>query len=124
VLEITYIMMHDVMQPSACQFAFHWLWVALSVCSGPGQLDDSEMPSETPYDQRNAHSLSTVASGARAHRDSRKGPKPWIVLKLSVAIASAIIAYSAYVYIGRLCIPMIRREHSAFGSRTLGSEYQ
>ena len=60
-----------------------------------------------------------------SHRRSRKrnkGPKPWFVLKLSVAIAAAIIAYAGYVYIGRLCIPMIKREHDSLGSRRLGSE--
>jgi uncharacterized membrane protein YdbT with pleckstrin-like domain len=55
----------------------------------------------------------------RSHR-RRKGPKPWFVLKLSVALAVAIIAYAGYVYIGRLCIPMIKREHNSLGSRRLG----
>ena len=45
------------------------------------------------------------------------------MLKLTIAIAAAIIAYTAYVYIGRLCIPMIKRESSSLGSRTMGSEY-
>jgi hypothetical protein len=59
----------------------------------------------------------------RSHR-RRKGPKPWFVLKLSVALAVAIIAYAGYVYIGRLCIPMIKREHNSLGSRRLGGESQ
>ena len=45
------------------------------------------------------------------------------MLKLTIVIAAAIIAYTAYVYIGRLCIPMIKRERSSLGSRTMGSEY-
>ena len=57
----------------------------------------------------------------RGHR-RRKGPKPWFVLKLSVAVAAAIIAYTGYVYIGRLCIPMIKRERNSLGSRRLGGE--
>jgi hypothetical protein len=61
---------------------------------------------------------------ARARRASRKGPKPWLVLKLSIAFAAAIIAYAGYVYIGRLCVPMIRRQPNSLGSRTLGSECQ
>ena len=92
------------------------------------QLNDSDMPSETPTDPRNpSSSLSTTISDT-AHprrgsgRRKKKGPKPWYVLKLSVALAASAIAYSAYVYIGRLCIPMIRREHNSLGSRTLGSE--
>jgi hypothetical protein len=60
----------------------------------------------------------------RRGRRRNKGPKPWFVLKLSVAIAAAIIAYGGYVYIGRLCIPMIKRERDSLGSRRLGSESQ
>ncbi|KAH9957783.1 DHHC palmitoyltransferase-domain-containing protein [Russula dissimulans] len=73
-----------------------------------------------PARQRNAHSLSSMVETARARRASRKGPKPWLVLKLSIAFAAAIIAYAGYVYIGRLCIPMIRRQPNSLGSRTLG----
>jgi palmitoyltransferase len=64
-----------------------------------------------------------VPATARSRsRRRHKGPKPWFVLKLSVALAVGIISYSSYVYIGRLCIPMIKREHNALGSRRLGSE--
>jgi hypothetical protein len=59
----------------------------------------------------------------RRGRRRNKGPKPWFVLKLSVAVATATIAYGGYVYIGRLCIPMIKRERDSLGSRRLGSEY-
>ena len=68
--------------------------------------------------------LSTVISdaAARARRDKRKGPQPWFMLKLTIVIAAGIIAYTAYVYIGKFCIPMIKRESSSLGSRTMGSE--
>ncbi|KAI0270885.1 DHHC palmitoyltransferase-domain-containing protein [Russula aff. rugulosa BPL654] len=56
----------------------------------------------------------------RRGRRRNKGPKPWFVLKLSIAVALAIIAYAGYVYIGRLCIPMIKRERNSLGSRRLG----
>ena len=85
-------------------------------------FNDSKMPPQTPGDQRNPHSSSTVNNDARARRSSRKGPKPWYILKLSVGLTAGIIAYSSYVYIGRLCIPMIKRERNSLGSRTLGSE--
>ncbi|KAI9463939.1 hypothetical protein F5148DRAFT_1210622 [Russula earlei] len=78
------------------------------------------MPSATPGSQRSLSSLSSMVDAARTRRNSRKGPRPWFVLKLSIALASAIIAYTAYVYVGRLCIQMIRRERSSLGSRTLG----
>lgn len=61
-------------------------------------------------------------SAARAReRRARQGPQPWIVLKLAVFITAGIIAYACYVYIGRLCVPMIRRSGSPLGSRALGS---
>jgi len=74
------------------------------------------------------HSPSTMVdeppTSRRRGRRRNKGPKPWFVLKLSVAVAVAIIAYAGYVYIGKLCIPMIKRESDSLGSRRLGSESQ
>lgn len=64
-----------------------------------------------------------ISDAARRSRERRKGPQSWFMLKLTIVIAAAIIAYTAYVYIGRLCIPMIKRERSSLGSRTMGSEY-
>jgi hypothetical protein len=65
-----------------------------------------------------------------SRRTLRKSPQPWFVLKFTILVASAIIAYTAYVYIGRFCIPMIKRRHSSssssddlLGSRTMGSEW-
>ncbi|KAH9966372.1 DHHC palmitoyltransferase-domain-containing protein [Lactifluus volemus] len=60
-----------------------------------------------------------------SRRPLRKSPQPWFVLKFTILVASAIIAYTAYVYIGRFCIPMIKHRHSSnsndqLGSRTLG----
>ncbi|KAH8988336.1 zf-DHHC-domain-containing protein [Lactarius akahatsu] len=75
----------------------------------------------SPGEQRKSRRLSAVISdAARKHRDARNSPQPWFVLKLTVAISAAIIAYTAYVYIGRLCIPMIKRKSSSLGSRTMG----
>ncbi|KAH9039078.1 zf-DHHC-domain-containing protein [Lactarius pseudohatsudake] len=75
----------------------------------------------SPGEQRKSRRLSAVISdAARKRRDARKSPQPWFVLKLTVAISVAIIAYTAYVYIGRLCIPMIKRKSSSLGSRTMG----
>ncbi|KAI0289309.1 DHHC palmitoyltransferase-domain-containing protein [Multifurca ochricompacta] len=82
------------------------------------------MSSTTPNEHRKARSLATIVDGAtrarRERRNSRKNPQPWFVLKLTVAIASVIIAYSTYVYVGRLCIPMIKRESDSLGPRTMG----
>ena len=56
-------------------------------------------------------------------REARRNkPQPWIVLKLAVFITIAIITYAWYVYVSRLCVPMIKRDAGALGSRGLGSE--
>ena len=82
------------------------------------------MPSTRPDEQPDPYNLEEDHPGL-SRRDRRKSPQPWVVRKLTIAIAGAIIAYTAYVYIGRLCIPMIKhRSGSSLGSRTLGSECQ
>ncbi|KAL0952664.1 hypothetical protein HGRIS_006907 [Hohenbuehelia grisea] len=48
------------------------------------------------------------------------GPQPWIALKLMVGITFAMLIYAGYVYIGRFCVAMIRRDSNALGSRSLG----
>lgn len=52
----------------------------------------------------------------------RAKPQPWIVRKLTVFITIGIMGYAFYVYIGRLCVPMIKREAGALGGRGMGSE--
>jgi hypothetical protein len=81
------------------------------------------MPKEVPSDQPSTMADEPPTSRRRGRRRN-KGPKPWFVLKLSIAVAAAILAYAGYVYIGRLCIPMIKRERGSLGSRRLGSESQ
>ncbi len=86
------------------------------------------MPPGMSSDQKKSSSPPTMVEKppTSRRRGSRrnKGPKPWLVLKLSVAFAVGIIAYTGYVYIAKLCIPMIKREHRSLGSRRLGSESQ
>lgn len=48
----------------------------------------------------------------RRLKERRSKPQPWIVRKLTVAIALALLAYLCYVYLARLCLPAIRRSHS------------
>lgn len=59
---------------------------------------------------------------AREKRAGRVKKQPWIVLKLMIAFTLGIMAYTAYVYIGRFCVNMIRRLNSMSGSRGTGSE--
>lgn len=37
-------------------------------------------------------------------------PQPWIVLKFMVAVTLGLLIYAAYVYVGRLCVPIIQRQ--------------
>ncbi|KAH9837742.1 zf-DHHC-domain-containing protein [Rhodofomes roseus] len=65
--------------------------------------------------------MEEAAMRSRERRAKRKQkPMPWIVLKLAVGITIAIVAYTFYVYIGRLCVPMIRRDEGALGGRATG----
>lgn len=58
---------------------------------------------------------------SRERREKRKRkPMPWILLKLTVVVTAGIIAYAFYVYIGRLCVPLIRRDSGAIGGRATG----
>ena len=64
-----------------------------------------------------------AALKSRQRRDKRRDkPQPWIALKFAVAFTSALIGYASYVYIGRFCVPMIRKDHGALGGRRIGSE--
>jgi len=55
-------------------------------------------------------------------REARNGPQPWIARKLTVGIVLLILGWTTYVYIGRVCVRMIKREHGVVGSRGLGSK--
>ena len=67
--------------------------------------------------------MEEAAMRSRERRAKRKQkPMPWIVLKLAVGITIGIVAYTFYVYIGRLCVPMIRKNEGALGGRGTGSE--
>ena len=61
-----------------------------------------------------------VAGEKRENRTP--GQLKWIGQKLAVVLTSGIMAYTAYVYIGRLCVPMIRRSSDAGAGRGAGSE--
>lgn len=62
----------------------------------------------------------TAKSQQRRHQ-RREKQQPWIVLKMTVGITLGIIAYASYVYIGRFCVPMIRRDQGPLGGRRIGS---
>lgn len=65
-----------------------------------------------------------VEDRAREQQTARRSkPQPWIVRKLMVGFVIAILAYTYYVYVGRFCVDMIKRNGGAKGSRGQGSEY-
>ena len=70
------------------------------------------------------HKCMGIVEEAMEKREARRNkPQPWIMRKLAVFMTIGIIAYTWYVYVGRLCVPMIRRDAGALGSRVLGSEF-
>ncbi len=64
-----------------------------------------------------------AATDSRDRRNRRREkPQSWIVLKLTIGVTLGIIGYASYVYIGRFCEPMIRRNQGALGGRNFGSK--
>ncbi|KAI0830295.1 DHHC palmitoyltransferase-domain-containing protein [Trametes gibbosa] len=62
-----------------------------------------------------------VVAEAREKSTARRAkPQPWIVLKLTIFIAIGIIGYVFYVYVGRVCVPMLRHDAGALGGRGMG----
>ncbi|TFK36057.1 DHHC palmitoyltransferase-domain-containing protein [Crucibulum laeve] len=84
------------------------------------------MPDKPPSKASQEHKCCGVISEASAEAHARherrreKGPPPWIVRKLMVGVTLAIIAYSSYVYVARLCVRMIKKERGAQAGRTTG----
>jgi len=60
---------------------------------------------------------------AEERREKRKKPQPWIIRKLAVGFVIAILLWAQYVYVGRLCVPMLRRDTDARGSFGQGVAY-
>lgn len=52
----------------------------------------------------------------------REKAQPWIVLKMAIGMTLGIIGYASYVYIGRFCVPMLKRNSGILGGRRFGSE--
>lgn len=57
----------------------------------------------------------------RELRFSSNKPRPWIERKFMVGVVFAIVGYTWYVYVGRLCVPMMKRNNGALGNRAMGS---
>ncbi|GAA5911002.1 hypothetical protein JCM6882_006745 [Rhodosporidiobolus microsporus] len=59
----------------------------------------------------------------RVRAMEKTGPDSWFVRKFAVGIVVAVFGYSYYVYVVRLCIPMIRMENDRLGGRAQGLAY-
>ncbi|KAG6833410.1 hypothetical protein H0H87_007395 [Tephrocybe sp. NHM501043] len=86
------------------------------------------MKTENPYTKRASTGskccgvVEEAANRTLQRRAARSTPQPWIVRKLMVGVTFSAMAYSAYVFIGRLCVDMIRRLDGAGGSRGTGAQ--
>lgn len=68
--------------------------------------------------------IGIVEEALEKREAARNRPQPWIARKLAVFITIGIIGYAWYVYVGRFCVPMIRRDEGALGSRAMGGKSQ
>ena len=69
------------------------------------------------------HKCCGVVEEAREKRAARRAKaQPLIIRKFAIFMTVALTSYAFYVYIGRLCVPMIRRDPGALGGRGMGSE--
>lgn len=62
-----------------------------------------------------------IGRSVRAARQRRRRKQPWVIRKIWILVTFGIIGYTGYVYIARLCLPMIKRKMWAPASQTTGS---
>ena len=65
------------------------------------------------------HERLTVKAEERRRKSKAR---PWLERKFIVGLVVAFFAYAWYVYVGRFCVPMIRRHANALGHRATGGE--
>ncbi|KAG8884504.1 hypothetical protein FRB98_002367 [Tulasnella sp. 332] len=65
--------------------------------------------------RKSLKSFRQINEEQRRKRANRTKPPSWITRKLAVFITLALIIFATYVYVGRACIPMIRRKVGALG---------
>ncbi|BGP56213.1 hypothetical protein JCM8202_002104 [Rhodotorula sphaerocarpa] len=59
----------------------------------------------------------------RVQNQEKQDPDNWFVRKFIVGIVAGVFGYSYYVYVVRLCIPMIRMEDDRLGGQAQGLVY-
>ncbi|KJA25008.1 hypothetical protein HYPSUDRAFT_200244 [Hypholoma sublateritium FD-334 SS-4] len=84
----------------------------------------AQPPSATIFKQQREETCCGVireaSEVARDKRYNRTTPQPWLARKLLIGITLGIMGFSAYVYVQRLCLPMIRRQRRAQADRNTG----
>lgn len=88
-----------------------------------GERSGCPMARNDTFARGTEHKCMGIVEEAMEKREAKRNkPQPWIARKLAVFVTLGIIGYAWYVYVGRLCVPMIRRDDSALGSRGMGGE--
>ncbi|GAA6021109.1 hypothetical protein JCM11491_004419 [Sporobolomyces phaffii] len=59
----------------------------------------------------------------RVEQIETNAPDPWLSRKLAVGIVVGVFGYSYYVFVVRLCVPMIRMQQNRLGPRAQGLVY-
>lgn len=99
--------------------------------SQPPRAPESPMTATARAEPRGCAGSTQYKGFKQVHREqqekrrNRKTPPPWITRKLAVFIIYGLIIFATYVYIGRLCVPLIRRDPGAVGGgRGVGGEWK
>ncbi|KZT33540.1 zf-DHHC-domain-containing protein [Sistotremastrum suecicum HHB10207 ss-3] len=74
----------------------------------------------SPKPRRKFVGFSEALEESRRRRANRTEPQPWLARKCTIGLVLGLWGWTGYVYVGRLCVPMIKRESDALGSRTIG----
>ncbi|GAA5981665.1 hypothetical protein JCM10908_004558 [Rhodotorula pacifica] len=59
----------------------------------------------------------------RVRQQEKQEPDNWFVRKFIIGIVAGVFGYSYYVYVVRLCVPMIRMQNNRLGGRAQGLAY-
>ena len=68
----------------------------------------AQVPSSTAKTPGCCDTISSAKENARSKRDKRK-QQPWLVKKFAVFLVFGILIFTAYVVVGRVCVPLIQR---------------
>ncbi|GAA5884617.1 hypothetical protein JCM16303_003684 [Sporobolomyces ruberrimus] len=87
------------------------------------QLDSQGNPKKPPKESKRYVGCKEQMEIKRVKQIETNAPDPWLSRKLAVGIVVGVFGYSYYVFVVRLCIPMIRMERNRLGARVQGLVY-